>query len=150
VRNGLIAGAVGTVTLNGLTYVDQVVRAREASTMPEEMAGTLAHKAGIALGENEEIVERRKQGLGPLLGILVGLSVACGYGVLRERGVRLPVPVSGLGVGLAASAVSDTPMAALRLTDPRSWSMSGWLTDLVPHVVFGLTVAAVYERIRRS
>ena len=38
-------------------------------------------------------------------------------------------------------------MAALGVDDPRSWSASSWLSDLLPHLAFGAVTAAVYERL---
>jgi hypothetical protein len=30
-------------------------------------------------------------------------------------------------------------MAAMGVSDPRKWSVSDWLSDLVPHLAYGLT-----------
>lgn len=46
------------------------------------------------------------------------------------------------GTGLAAGAAA---MAALGVSDPRSWSATAWLSDAVPHLAYGLVTAAVIE-----
>lgn len=40
-------------------------------------------------------------------------------------------------------ADSDSPMAALSVSDPRSRQAADWLSDLVPHLVYGAVTAAV-------
>ena len=40
--------------------------------------------------------------------------------------------------GLAGSA----PMAAIGVTGPRTWSRADWLSDAVPHLVYGIAAAA--------
>ena len=35
-------------------------------------------------------------------------------------------------------------MAVLQVTDPRSWSAGAWAADVVPHVAYGLAIAATY------
>jgi len=40
---------------------------------------------------------------------------------------------------------SNGPAMALGLKDPRSWSMDDWLTDALPHMVYGFVAATMYE-----
>ena len=40
-------------------------------------------------------------------------------------------------------------MTALGVDDPRSWSASSWLSDLVPHLAYGAVAAAIFERLGR-
>jgi hypothetical protein len=40
-------------------------------------------------------------------------------------------------------AASDLPATALGLTDPRSWGAAGWMSDLLPHLAYG--IVTVYE-----
>ena len=42
-------------------------------------------------------------------------------------------------------AASDVPLIASRVSDPRSWGVSGWLSDLIPHLLYGLVTVATYE-----
>jgi hypothetical protein len=37
-------------------------------------------------------------------------------------------------------------MVALGVTDPRTWPASSWLSDLLPHLAYGVVTAAVWER----
>jgi hypothetical protein len=46
---GLAAGAVGTIALDVVTYLDMVARARPASSLPTEVPGALAERAGVEL-----------------------------------------------------------------------------------------------------
>jgi hypothetical protein len=44
-------------------------------------------------------------------------------------------------------AASDVPIAATGASDPRTWGVSGWLSDLIPHLVYGLVTAATFDAI---
>ena len=37
---------------------------------------------------------------------------------------------------------TNGPMTVLRVTDPRTWSRSDWLSDIVPHVADALVTTA--------
>ena len=143
---GLVAGAAGTTALNVVTYLDMTLRGRAASSMPAQAAGALAGKAGVPLGDGDT-EENRKEGLGALLGYVTGLGVGAAYGLLRAR-VDVSAPAAALGLGLAAMAGSDVPLTALGLTDPRTWPASSWVSDVVPHLVYGIVTAATFEAAR--
>jgi hypothetical protein len=36
-------------------------------------------------------------------------------------------------------------MVAMGITDPRTWGTTGWISDLVPHLAYGLATAAAFE-----
>jgi hypothetical protein len=40
-------------------------------------------------------------------------------------------------------------MTVLKITDPRQWSTSDWLSDLVPHLAYGVVAAAALRGLRR-
>lgn len=156
--SGLVAGAAGTVALNISTYGDMVLRGRPSSKVPAEIAERLAGSAGIQLGsatspEQEANAhaqgqaQNRAQGLGALQGYLVGLGIGTLYGLLRPR-VNLPGVLAGAAVGLTAMAASDIPSITIARSDPRTWGLSGWLADLIPHLAYGATTALVYEQMR--
>ena len=63
-------------------------------------------------------------------------------GVLRSAGVRLPTALGGPLLGVAAMAASDVPLGALGVSDPRTWSAIDWVSDALPHLVYGLTTHA--------
>ncbi|GII57578.1 hypothetical protein Pth03_59670 [Planotetraspora thailandica] len=142
--SGMVAGATGTMALNIVTYLDQALRGRPPSTIPEQTAGELAERAGLDLGEK---AGNRRQGLGPLLGVGVGLGLGAAYGLLRVPLREVPLPAAAAALGLLAMAASDVPAAALRLTDPREWSPASWVSDALPHLGYGMVTAAVYDSI---
>jgi xanthosine utilization system XapX-like protein len=126
-----------------------VVRARPASSLPAEVAGALAERAGVELtaeGDQSEQAANRRSGLGALFGYGVGLGVGAAYGLLRSR---RPAPfrprAAAAGLGLAAMAASDLLATALGVTDPRTWGAAGWVSDLLPHLAYGVATATVYE-----
>jgi hypothetical protein len=130
IAKGLIAGAAGTEALNVTTYLDMLVRGRGPSSVPEAMVDKV-----VSLDDN------RKSALATLLGYATGLGIGAVHGLL---GGRLPAPV----VGLAAMAATDSAIAASGVSDPREWSTTDWLSDLVPHLVFGWGVARTYDALR--
>ncbi len=145
---GTAAGAVGTVALNVTTYADMAIRGRPASSTPSQLVGAIADRAGVNLsgeGADDSTVENRKSGLGALSGFLVGLGVGTGYGLLRLRVRHVPMPAAAAGLGLAAMAGSDVPIAALGVSDPRTWGVSGWAADIIPHLAYGFFTALAYE-----
>lgn len=149
---GAIAGAAGESALNVVTYVDMLLRARPASSLPAKVAGRMADAAGIEFsqpGERPDKAETRREASGALLGYGMAVGTAVAYAVLRRAGLRLPVPIAGLAMGGAAMAVSDTTATAMNLTEPGTWGVSGWLADIVPHAAYGIVAAATLELIDR-
>ncbi|WP_329085066.1 hypothetical protein [Streptosporangium sp. NBC_01469] len=142
---GILAGAAGTTALDLAGYLDMTVRGRPASGLPAQAAGKLADRAGTDLGSGET-ADSRREGLGALLGYATGLGVGALYGLLAEDR-RVPLPVAALGLSAMAMTASVVPLAALGLTDPRDWSASSWVSDIVPHLAYGLTAAVVYDRL---
>lgn len=142
----MIAGAAGTTALNVTTYLDMALRARGASSTPEDTVQKLADGVHIDLGEDER-AEHRKQGLGALLGYGTGIGAALCYAALaRRHGTSWPVGV--LTLGSLALLGSNVPMTALGVTDPREWSVAGWVSDIVPHLAYGAAAYAAYEQMR--
>jgi hypothetical protein len=134
--------------LNLVTYLDMVVRGRPASSTPEDTVRVIEDRTGLRLsagGPDSDIAAARRSGLGALLGIAAGLGTGALYGLVRPRLRGVPLAVLGLGAGLAASVGTSGPMTALGVTDPRQWPVSSWLSDLVPHLAYGLVTAGVWE-----
>lgn len=146
VVDGAIAGAVGSAVLNVVSYLDMVVRARPASSTPEETARRLAGVAHVDLGPEDRAANRRS-GLGPLLGYATGVAAGVAFGLLAARR-RIPLPVAAGLLGGGVMATTDGSMTALRVTDPRSWGRSGWVADIVPHLAYGMAAAATWNRLR--
>ncbi|MFF3854519.1 hypothetical protein [Micromonospora sp. NPDC002575] len=144
--DGAVAGAVGSVALNVVSYVDMVLRARPASSTPEESARRVAGLAHVDLGPEDRAANRRA-GLGPLLGYGLGIAAGAAFAVLAARRTP-PLPVAVLLLGGGVMAASDTSMTALGVTDPRRWSRTDWLSDVVPHLAYGMAAAATWNRLR--
>lgn len=149
---GIAAGAAGTTALNTATYVDMVLRARPASTTPQQTVRRTEDLTNVPLsaeGPDSESADNRRTALGALMGIGVGLGTGAVYAWLRSR-VRIPVPLGGVLAAAVANIGSTAPMTVLGVTNPRSWSTESWLSDIVPHLCYGLTTTAAYERMHRS
>ncbi|MDQ2864974.1 MAG: hypothetical protein M3R51_01985 [Candidatus Eremiobacteraeota bacterium] len=149
---GAIAGAAGTLALDVSTYSDMALRGRQSSNMPAEVVRRMAERAGIeSLARPDERSDNetkaRRSALGALCGYAVGLGIGTVYGALRPRLKGIPGPLMGLVLGAAAMAASDVPAAKLGATDLSQWGVSGWLSDAIPHAIFGLVTAGVADAV---
>ncbi|HEX2412804.1 MAG TPA: hypothetical protein VHJ39_16685 [Solirubrobacteraceae bacterium] len=142
--HGLLAGAAGTTLLDIATYVDMAVRGRPASSVPAESADRLARKAGISLGEREA-ADVRRTAIGALLGYASGLSAGIVYGAVAPALGWLPQPMRAVGLGLGVMATTAVSNALVGTSDPRTWSVSDWVEDLVPHVAYGVGTVAAFD-----
>ena len=147
---GLAAGAAGTTALNVVTYLDVVVRARGASSTPEDTAAKLAEELGIEIPGDENARANRLAGLGPLIGIVAGAGVGASVGLARALGFRPPLPLAGILAGGLAMVAADAPMAVLGVSDPRTWAPADWVSDAVPHLVYGLVTTVVLATLDRN
>ena len=148
VLRGAIAGAVGTIALDLMTYGDMLLRGRGASSVPARMAGVLAAQFGIsplASSTTGDVPDNRRQAAGALLGYGTGVGTGALYGLVRGEEAGGASPVAGAAVGLSAMAASDAPIALTGVSDPATWSATDWLSDIIPHLVYGLVTVAVYE-----
>jgi hypothetical protein len=144
VLRGVAAGAAGTTALNTVTYLDMALRGRPSSPAPEQTVETLAEKASVDIPGERETRDNRLGGAGALLGLLTGVGVGAAYGMARGLGWRPSFPAAAVVTGLAAMAGSVAPMAALGVTDPRQWSAVDWISDVVPHLAYGVVTASAY------
>lgn len=142
---GAAAGAAGTVALNAATYVDMALRGRPASTTPQQTVERLAGGVRIDVPGDEEKRSNRINGLGPLLGLATGVATGALLGGLRGVGVRPRLAASAVVTALVAMLAGNGPMAVSGVTNPRSWSATDWLADVVPHLAYGAVTAAVLE-----
>lgn len=148
---GLAAGAAGTTALNAVTYLDMTIRARAASTTPDDTVRKAEDLTGVSLsakGPDSDEAGNRRAAVGALMGIAAGLGTGAVYGLLRPRVGRVSLGVLGLAAGLAANVATTGPMAALGITDPRTWPASSWLSDLLPHLAYGFATAAAWDLMR--
>lgn len=141
----LLAGAAGATALNTATYLDIAVRARPASTVPEQSVQTLATAAHVDLGGGQACANR-KTGLGALLGYATAAAVATAYAAVAGR--RLSPRASAAVLTALAMVAADGPITLLKITDPRRWTAQDWLADLVPHAAYGVTTALALEHLR--
>lgn len=140
---GAAAGAAGTVALNAVTYADMALRARSGSSVPDEVAGVIAKRVGLDLGDGDT-AQNRKTGLGALLGYANGVGAA--YGILRPVfGRDVSVTKAGLALTLASTVGTDLPIAATGVSNPTTWPPSSWAMDFGFHLAYGLMTAAAYE-----
>lgn len=149
---GLGAGAAGTVTLNIVTYADMALRGRPASSTPQKISATLARWLGLlpaaeVPGGNPPQAQHREIAVGALMGYATGLGVGALYGVLQPR-VNLPLVAGGLAAGMLAESASDGTAIVIAGSNPKTWGLSGWLEDIIPHAAYGLMVALVYRALR--
>lgn len=146
---GAAAGAAGTTALNAATYLDMVARARPSSSTPEQTIKKLAETTGTQIPGNEDEQQNRVSGLGPLTGLVVGVGVGAALGFARAAGLRTGVLSTTVLGTLGALAGSNGPMAILGVTDLRSWSVSDWVSDVVPHLAYGAVTAATLQALDR-
>ncbi len=98
---GTAAGAAGTTALNATTFADMALRGRPASSIPAQVAGELAERAGVDLG-SDETRQNRKCGRGALSGYVVGLGAGAAYGLVRPHLGRVSKMRTGVALGLGA------------------------------------------------
>lgn len=144
--DGAIAGAVGSAALNIVSYLDMAVRARPASSTPEQTAGRMADVVHVDLGP-EEKASNRRSGLGPVLGYGIGIAAGAAFGAFFARR-RLPLPLAAGLLGGGVMATTDGSMTVLGVTNPRTWRKADWLSDIVPHLAYGAAAAATWRRLR--
>jgi hypothetical protein len=146
---GAAAGAAGTTALNAVTYLDMVVRGRAASSTPEVTVEKLAEKAHVPIPGDQQTRQNRVQGLGPITGLVAGVGVGAAVGLLRALGYRSQ-PLVGTGLITAGVLVATNgPMTVLGVTDPRTWSATDWVADVVPHAAYAAVVTATMEAFDR-
>lgn len=146
---GAAAGAAGTTALNAVTYLDMVVRGRAGSSTPERSVETLAEKAHLEIPGDGEKREHRVTALGALTGLVAGVGVGTLAGLARVAGFRPSVPVGTAVTAGAVLVANNGPMTVLGITDPRSWSASDWLSDVLPHLAYALVVQATLDAFDR-
>jgi pheromone shutdown protein TraB len=144
---GAAAGAAGTTALNTATYLDMVLRGRPASSTPDQTIEKLAGLSHLTIPGDEDTRGNRVGGLGALTGILAGVGVGVALGAARAAGWRPGLLSGSVVAGTGALLAGNGPMTVLGVTDPRSWSATDWISDLVPHLAYGAVAGAVLHRL---
>jgi uncharacterized membrane protein YeiH len=124
-----------------------VVRGRGASSTPEQTVESISDDLGVDVPGDEQAEQNRVSGLGPLLGVLTGVGTGILVAMVHQRW-RPPVLADAALAAGAALVGANVPMAALGVSDPRSWSPAEWAADLVPHAVYGLATAGTLRLMR--
>jgi len=146
---GAAAGAAGTTVLNAVTYLDMVLRGRGTSSTPEDTVEKLSDKIHVPVpGEGDER-DNRVSGLGALTGIVSGVGIGGLLGVIRAAGWRPGILAGSTAATLGALLGTNGPMTALGITDPRTWPPSSWVSDVVPHLAYGVVTACVVAGLDR-
>ena len=146
---GAAAGAAGTTVLNAVTYLDMVLRGRGTSSTPEDTVEKLSDKIHVPVpGEGDER-DNRVSGLGALTGIVSGVGIGGLLGVVRAAGWRPGILAGSTAATLGALLGTNGPMTALGITDPRTWPPSSWVSDVVPHLAYGVVTACVVAGLDR-
>lgn len=143
---GALAGAAGTSALNAVTYLDMAGRGRGASSAPADTVEKVAKHTGISIPGDKERCANRASALGSLNGMTVGVGIGSVLGLAEAAGWRPKVVLAGVACAALAMAMTDVPMAALGVTDPRKWSAADWASDALPHLAFGLVTASALAK----
>ena len=146
---GAAAGAAGTAALNATTYLDMVLRGRDTSETPQETVEAIQDRLPVSVPGDEQQRRNRVSALGSLSGIVTGIGIGAVFGLLHRAGLRPSVPVGAVMVGLSAMASTGISMTALKVTDPRTWSAADWLSDAIPHLVYGAVTYATLDALDR-
>lgn len=150
---GALAGAAGTTALNAATYGDMAIRGRGTSDTPQQVVEKTTQRLGVDIPGRGAQRENRVEGLAPLLGSLVGVGVGAIAGAVDrffyKRGTEVPAAIAVPLITAGAMAGSDIPLKLLGISDPASWSSKDWLSDVLPHLAYGVTTHAVIVAGRR-
>jgi hypothetical protein len=68
---------------------------------------------------------------------------------VRAAGFRSQPLVGTLLTTAGILVAANGPMTALGITDPRTWSTTDWVSDLVPHLVYGAVVKTTMDAFDR-
>lgn len=90
-----------------------------------------------------ETRDNRIAGLGPLSGLVAGLATGALLGAARAAGWRSDLRSTTVAATLAVLVAGNGPMTVLGVTDPRTWPVSSWVADIVPHLAYAVVTAAV-------
>lgn len=146
---GAAAGAAASSALNAITYLDMAVRGRGSSSTPQQTVEKLTGKAHVAIPGNDETRRNRVEGLGRLTGLVAGVGVGVVVGLVRAAGFRSRPVVGTLLTTLGVMVAANGPMAALGVTDPRQWSATDWISDVVPHLAYGAVLKTTMDAFDR-
>jgi hypothetical protein len=143
VLSGAAAGAAGTSALNVITYLDIAVRGRATSSTPERTVEAMARLFGLTVPGSGDVLANRLSGLGALTGYAAGIGMGIVLGVAYALGWRPGLLVATLVASAIALVGTNGPMTVLGVTNPLTWSAVDWISDLIPHLGYGVVTALV-------
>lgn len=141
--SGAAAGAAGTTTLNVITYLDIAVRGRPTSSTPERTVEAMARLFGLTVPGSGDALAHRISGLGALSGYAAGIGMGMILGLAFALGWRPGLLLATLVASTIALVGTNGPMTVLGVTDPRTWTLVDWISDLIPHLGYGIVTALV-------
>jgi hypothetical protein len=144
---GAAAGAAGTTALNVITYLDIALRGRPTSTTPERTVEAMARLFGLTIPGSGDVLANRISGLGALTGYAAGLGMGVLLGLAFAFGWRPGLLVATLVASVLALVGTNGPMTVLGVTDPRTWGVVGWVSDVIPHLGYGIVTALVLQNL---
>jgi hypothetical protein len=147
--SGAAAGAAGTTALDVITYLDIAIRGRPTSSTPQRTVEAMGRLAGLTVPGDGDTLANRLLGLGALTGYAAGIGMGVVLGLAYALGWRPGPLVATVVATLVALFGTNGPMTVLGVTDPRTWGVTGWISDLVPHFGYGLVTALVLRHLYR-
>ncbi|MBV8374769.1 MAG: hypothetical protein JO302_04605 [Candidatus Eremiobacteraeota bacterium] len=147
-RRGMIAGAAGATALDALSYMDMLVRGRSASDVPGQTVSRLVKSIGLILDGEDTVSSNRRTASGALLGHADGVLAASLYALIRSA-IRVPWPVGAAFLAGITLVTGEGSAVRTGATDWSKWSLSEWVTDIVPRLAFGIVAAVVVEALER-
>jgi hypothetical protein len=148
---GAAAGAAGTSALNVIAYSDIAVRGRPTSHTPELTVEAMARLFHVTVPGSGEVLANRISGLGALTGYAAGIGMGVILGLALAFGWRPGLLQAALVATALALIGTNGPMTVLGVTNPLTWGVVGWISDLIPHLGYGVVTALVLHHLfRRS
>ena len=138
-----VAGPAGTPALNVITYLDIAVRGRSTSTTPERTVEAMARLLHLTVPGSGDVLANRISGLGALPCYAAGIGMGLILGLAYALGWRPGLLVATVVATVLALVGTNGPMTVLGVTDPRTWGLVGWISDLIPHFGYGIVTALV-------
>jgi hypothetical protein len=145
ILRGAAAGAAGTTALNVVAYLDMALRGRPASSTPQRTVERLAQTAHVSIPGEGDQRRSRVEGLGALTGLVAGVGVGGLLGLARAAGFRAGTVLTTVTVLVSTNG----PMTVLGITDPRTWSRTDWVSDIVPHLAYAAVVTTTMDALDR-
>jgi hypothetical protein len=145
ILRGAAAGAAGTTALNVVAYLDMALRGRPASSTPQRTVERLAQTAHVSIPGEGDQRRSRLEGLGALTGLVAGVGVGGLLGLARAAGFRAGTVLTTVTVLVSTNG----PMTVLGITDPRTWSRTDWVSDIVPHLAYAAVVTTTMDALDR-